>query len=193
MQRRTFTFLIFLISESSSDGAAAGLAWIFSVSLSSPAICQRSSQKTVWSHLLRFFSLTFLECKQSDWVNGAGPGTTVSWHFSLELCSLHCWHYVTISSVFHFGHLIASVQSLNVPVRSKLETNLKTFLREATVLTSVPKTFFLYHVNFTLTQFSLFLQVTAWYDTFLSTQKTANSEKMDLHLKPLRKWRGIEY
>lgn len=42
------TFLIFLISESSSDGAAAGLAWIFSLSLSKPAICWRGSHES-WS------------------------------------------------------------------------------------------------------------------------------------------------
>lgn len=43
--KRVVTFLIFLISESSSDGAAAGLAWIFSLSLSKPAICWRRSRE----------------------------------------------------------------------------------------------------------------------------------------------------
>lgn len=105
VQRWVFTFLIFLISESSSDGAAAGLAWIFSLSLSSPAICQRSSQKPVWSHLLRFFSLTFPECKHNDWANGAGP-VTARWHCSLELCSLHCWRYLTVHYSFHLSFIL---------------------------------------------------------------------------------------
>lgn len=116
MQRRDldFTFLIFLISESSSDGAAAGLAWIFSLSLSSPAICQRGSQKPVWSHLLCFFPLTLPECKHSDRVNGAEPVIAVSpSHFSLSARAVltsppslpHNWY--SSSVVFYLGHIVS--------------------------------------------------------------------------------------
>lgn len=51
--QRLFTFLIFLISKSSSLGSAVGLEWIFSLSLSNPEICKGHIQRMDQS-----FSLT---------------------------------------------------------------------------------------------------------------------------------------
>lgn len=78
------TFLIFLISESSSDGAAAGLAWIFSLSLSNPAICGRGSHESSYQpqlqsrqshggHLNQVFMKTFPQVKRNK-----QRGTTLS-------------------------------------------------------------------------------------------------------------------
>lgn len=58
----SFTFLIFLISESSSDGAAAGLALIFSLSLSSPAICRGEAARGKTDHSHSHTSLLLTYC-----------------------------------------------------------------------------------------------------------------------------------